>query len=279
MEISGKSRQTPAFYLISFTSMWERFSYYGMRAILILYMANDIMDPEKGHLGSMQFTEGMAGIIYGFFNGACYLLPLAGGFLSDRFLGERRSIFIGGVLIMAGHFTLASSGADIPFFTGLTLLAIGNGFFKPTTVTLIGDLYEQGDKRRDSAFTIYYMIFNGGAAAAPLLCGFFGETYGYRNGFLVAGIGMALGLVIYLVLGKKYLGDLGKIARHKIAKAELAKNKTKHEPLTKVEKQRLWVIFILLFLVIAFWAAFEQAGSTLNIFTNKYINVTNQVLS
>jgi len=266
-----KVKQSPAFYVLSFTSMWERFSYYGMRAFLILYMANDILDPENGHLGGMNFDDGTAGLIYGFFTGACYLLPLLGGFLSDRFLGERRSIFIGGVLIMLGHFTLASSGADVPFFTGLTLLAVGNGFFKPTTVTLIGDLYEQGDKRRDSAFTIYYSIFNGGAAAAPVLCGFFGETYGYRYGFLVAGIAMAFGILLYLILGKMYLGDLGKIARHKLVKQDNIKKEVR-QPLTKEEKQRMLVIFILLFLVIAFWAAFEQAGSTINLFTKDYFN-------
>jgi len=266
-----KVKQSPAFYVLSFTSMWERFSYYGMRAFLILYMANDILDPENGHLGGMNFDDGTAGLIYGFFTGACYLLPLLGGFLSDRFLGERRSIFIGGVLIMLGHFTLASSGADVPFFTGLTLLAVGNGFFKPTTVTLIGDLYEQGDKRRDSAFTIYYSIFNGGAAAAPVLCGFFGETYGYRYGFLVAGIAMAFGILLYLILGKMYLGDLGKVARHKLVKQDNIKKEVR-QPLTKEEKQRMLVIFILLFLVIAFWAAFEQAGSTINLFTKDYFN-------
>jgi proton-dependent oligopeptide transporter, POT family len=268
----SNNRQPVAFYIISFTSMWERFSYYGMRAFLVLYMVNDIMDPVKGHLGGLHFDEGVAGIIYGVFNGMCYLLPLLGGYLSDRFLGERRSVLIGGIFIMIGHFTLAADISHATFFVGLTLLAIGNGFFKPTTVTMLGDLYEQGDKRRDSAFTLYYMIFNGGAALAPLLCGFFGETYGYRYGFLVAGIGMAVGLIIYLILGKMYLGNIGMVARHKQAKADAEANKTIKVPLTKEEKQRLQVIFILLFLVIAFWAAFEQAGSTLNLYTDHYIN-------
>ncbi len=272
----SKVKQSPAFYVLSFTSMWERFSYYGMRAFLILYMANDIANPETGHLGGLGFSDGFAGGVYGVFNGLCYLLPLFGGYLSDKLLGERRSIFIGGVLIMIGHFTLATDAGLVPFFTGLTLLAVGNGFFKPTTVTLIGDLYEQGDKRRDSAFTIYYMIFNGGAILAPLICGYFGPEYGYRYGFLAAGIGMFVGLVIYLALGKKYLGDMGKVAKQKLqAAADKANNtKTVKQPLTKEDVDRIRVIVVLLFLTTFFWASFEQAGSTLNLFTERYINKT-----
>lgn len=268
----GKAKkQTPAFYILSFTSMWERFSYYGMRAFLILYMVNDVMMGEKGHLGGLGFSDGYAGVVYGVFNGMCYLLPLLGGWMSDRFLGERRSVFIGGILIMIGHFTLATDAGLFPFYLGLTLLAIGNGFFKPTTVTMIGDLYEQGDKRRDSAFTIYYMIFNGGAILAPILCGYFGETYGYKYGFLTAGIGMFIGLVIYVITGKRYLGNLGMIPRHKLAKQQSNDNKKK-VPLTREERDRIAVIFVLLFLTTFFWAAFEQAGSTMNLYTDKYIN-------
>lgn len=269
--MSKVHKQVPAFYILSFTSMWERFSYYGMRAFLILYMVNDIMLGDEGHLGGLGFSEGYAGIVYGVFNGLCYLLPLLGGWLSDRYLGERRSVLIGGVLIMIGHFTLATDAGLFPFYSGLTLLAVGNGFFKPTTVTMIGDLYEQGDKRRDSAFTIYYMIFNGGAILAPILCGFFGETYGYKYGFLTAGIGMFIGLVIYLITGKKYLGDLGMHAKHKLLRQTVNQNKEK-VPLSSEEKDRIAVIFVLLFFVTFFWAAFEQAGSTMNLYTDKYIN-------
>ncbi len=269
--MNTKSKQTPAFYIISFTSMWERFSYYGMRAFLILYMVNDVMLGEKGHLGGLGFSDGYAGIVYGVFNGMCYLLPLLGGYLSDRFLGERRSVLIGGILIMIGHFTLATDAGVFPFYLGLTILAVGNGFFKPTTVTMIGDLYEQGDKRRDSAFTIYYMIFNGGAILAPILCGYFGETYGYKFGFLTAGIGMFIGLVIYILSGKKYLGDIGKVAKHRLA-LQHSGDKREKIPLTKEENDRIAVIFVLLFFVTFFWAAFEQAGSTMNLYTDKYIN-------
>ncbi len=268
--MGANSKQPPAFYILSFTSMWERFSYYGMRAFLILYMANDILLGDKGHLGGLGFSEGYAGVVYGVFNGMCYLLPLLGGWLSDRFLGERRSVLIGGILIMIGHFTLATDAGLFPFYTGLTVLAIGNGFFKPTTVTMIGDLYEQGDKRRDSAFTIYYMIFNGGAILAPILCGYFGETYGYKYGFLTAGIGMFIGLVIYIITGKRYLGNLGMVAKHKLLKQP--GDKKEKTPLTKQERDRIAVIFVLLFFVTFFWAAFEQAGSTMNLYTDKYIN-------
>ncbi len=264
-------KQPAGLYLISFTSIWERFSYYGMRAFLILYMANRVIASNpKAHLGGLGIAEGTAGKIYGIFTGMCYLLPLFGGYLADRYIGKRRSVLIGGILIMLGHFTLAADAGMIPFSLGLTLLAIGNGFFKPTAASMIGDLYEQGDKRRDSAFTIYYMLFNGGAFLAPIICGFFGETYGYRYGFLTAGFGMLLGIIVYMVGAQKTLGDIGKFP---IMKQNKDKNIEK-KPLTKDEKDRISVILVLLFFVTFFWAGFEQAGSTLTLYTDKFIDKT-----
>lgn len=259
-------------YLISFTSVWERFSYYGMRAFLILYMANDIMKGgPKAHLGGLGIDENTAGTIYGLFTGACYVLPLIGGYIADHYWGKRRSVLVGGILIMIGHFTLAGNMQDnyLIFILGLTILAMGNGFFKPSAPTMIGDLYEAGDKRRDSAFTIYYSLFNGGAFLAPIICGYFGETYLYRWGFFVAGIGMLLGLIIYLLYANKYLGDIGlKPARVKVEGQQVEKT-----PLTKVERDRIAVIVVMVFFVTFFWAGFEQAGSTLTLYTDKYINL------
>jgi len=265
-----KLKQPPGLYLISFTAIWERFSYYGMRAILILYMANHMLNENpKAHLGGLGLTEKNAGLIYGIFTGFCYFLPLIGGFLADRYLGKRRSVTIGGLFIMFGHFTLASSPHLIVFSVGLTLLAIGNGFFKPNASSMIGDLYGEGDQRRDSAFTIFYLLFNGGAFLAPIICGFLGENYGYRYGFLAAGIGMGLGLIAYLWGAQRYLGDIGKFpAQQKDANGE----KPEKKPLTKKELDRISVIMVLLFFVTFFWAGFEQAGSSLNLYTEKFID-------
>ena len=260
--------QPVGLFLISFTSIWERFSYYGMRAILILYMANELIASNKfSFRGGLGFSESNAGLIYGFFTSMCYFLPLLGGIIADKYIGKRRSVLIGGFLIMFGHFTLATDSGLVPFFSGLVLLAIGNGFFKPSAPSMIGELYTLEDKRRDSAFTIYYTLFNGGACLAPILCGYFGETYAYRYGFLTAGFGMMLGLIGYMLLAPKYLGEIGKKPKPIVSEVKIEK-----APLTKEEKDRITVIFILLAFVIFFWSGFEQAGSTLTLFTDKYVD-------
>ncbi len=271
LDPKASMKQPPGLYLISFTSIWERFSYYGMRAFLILYMANQVIaNNPKAHLGGLGFSEGFAGQVYGIFTAMCYMLPLFGGILADKYIGKRRSVLIGGIFIMFGHLTLAADAGQIPFFLGLTLVAIGNGFFKPTAATMIGDLYEPGDQRRDSAFTIYYMLFNGGAFLAPIVCGFFGETYGYKYGFLTAAFGMLLGLIVYLVGAPKYLGDIGKKPIRNKDKNVVVEKK----PLSKTELDRISVILVLLFFVTFFWAGFEQAGSTLTLYTDKFIDKT-----
>jgi POT family proton-dependent oligopeptide transporter len=261
---SEKLKQPKALYLLALTASWERFSYYGMRAFLILYMAN----AATNNLGGMGWSDGLSGRVYGIFTGLFYLFPLIGGYIADRFIGERRSVLFGGIFIMLGHFTCAIDNGIVPFVTGLSLLVIGNGFFKPTVVTMVGDLYQQGDKRRDSAFTIYYMLFNAGVFLAPILCGFFGKEYGYRYGFITAGFGMLLGLIIYMIAAQKYLGELGKIPKNK-KNTDITKEKV---PLTKEELNRISVIFVLLFFVTFFWAGYEQAGSSFNLYTERFIN-------
>jgi proton-dependent oligopeptide transporter, POT family len=270
MEAQVKISQPRGLWILSFTAIWERFSYYGMRAFLIFYMANDILNPnnKNAHLGGLGFTEEYAGLIYGVFVFACYLLPLLGGFLADNYIGKRKSVIIGSLLIMIGHFTLAADINVTSFFTGLFILALGNGFFKPNCSSMIGDLYQPGDKRRDSGFTIFYMLFNGGAAAAPILCGYFAETYRYNYGFLIAGFAMLFGLIIYLIAAEKYLGDIGKKPINKKVKNAT----TEKQKLTKIEKDRILVIVILMLFVTFFWAGFEQAGTTLNLYTNKFID-------
>ena len=270
MEQTEKLRQPKGLWILSFTAIWERFSYYGMRAFLILYMVNDVLNLKTGksHLGGLGFNESDAGLVYGTFTGMCYILPLLGGFLADRFIGKRRSVIIGSVLIMLGHFTLAADISAVSFFIGLAILALGNGFFKPNCSSMIGDLYEPGDKRRDSGFTLFYMLFNGGAGLAPIICGYFGETYAYRYGFLAAGFAMLLGLIVYLIAAQRYLGDIGKYPVHK----QNIKNNVEKRPLTKEEKHRILVIFILMFFVVFFWAGFEQAGGTFTLYTDKYLD-------
>ncbi len=258
-------KHPPALYLLSATAAGERFAYYGMRALLMLYMTHKAVD----QLSGMNFTEKTSGLVYGLFNGLCYLFPFFGGILADRLIGERRSVTIGGLFIGAGLAVLSINNTLLPFVGGLTLIAIGNGFFKPTVVAMIGELYEQGDPRRDSAFTIYYQLFNGAVFAAPIICGSVAALYGYRAGFMVAGVAVIISLIAYWIMAPKILGTVGKEP-----KAKQRKNDSNVEklPLTKDEKDRISVIFVLLFFVTFFWAGYEQAGSSLTTFTDKFIN-------
>jgi POT family proton-dependent oligopeptide transporter len=252
-------------YLLFMTEMWERFSYYGMRALLILYLTN----ATTSHLGGKGWSDGNAGMLYGWFTGLVYLTPIIGGWLADNFIGQRKAITIGGILMMFGQFALFSEVSDMTFYLGLGLLIIGNGFFKANISTIVGKLYDEGDARRDSAFTIFYMGINTGAFLAPLVCGFLGATYGYRYGFLAAGIGMMLGQIMFNMLAQKYLGDTGKF----VGKTP----EQKAAPKTKLDKQetdRIAVILTLTVFVIFFWAGFEQAGSSLSLYTERFIDRT-----
>lgn len=249
-------------YLLFFTEMWERFSYYGMRAMLILYLTKTAVD------GGLGYDTQQAALIYGFFTGFVYFTPLIGGWLADNYLGQRKSITIGGVLMMAGQFCLAAKADSMFLSLGLLLLIIGNGFFKPNIAVIVGDLYKPSDSRRDSAFTIFYMGVNVGALIAPLVTGYLAVTYGYRWGFVAAGVGMMLGQLVYSVLSPKYLGNICK-------EPGVKKDEDGHmekEPLTETEKDRTTVIFILAAFCVFFWAGFEQAGSSLTLYTDKYMD-------
>ncbi|MBK0402945.1 peptide MFS transporter [Adhaeribacter sp. BT258] len=250
-------------YLLFMTEMWERFSYYGMRALLMLYLVNET----SNHLGGRGWTDGNAGMLYGWFTGFVYLTPIIGGWLADNYIGQRKAITIGGILMMLGQFSLFSELNDMTFYLGLGLLIIGNGFFKANISTIVGKLYDEGDVRRDSAFTIFYMGINTGAFIAPLVCGYLGATYGYRYGFLAAGIGMMLGQIMFNTMAQSYLGNIGKFVA-KTAEQKAAP-KTK---LTKQETDRVAVILVLTLFVIFFWAGFEQAGSSLSLYTERYID-------
>jgi POT family proton-dependent oligopeptide transporter len=184
-----------------FTELWERFSYYGIRALLILFMTAPAAS------GGLGFSVPKAGAIYGLFTAMVYLVSLPGGWIADRFLGQRRSVLYGGVLIAAGNLLLAVPGLT-PFYAGLAVIVAGTGLLKPNVSTLVGQLYQPGDRRRDAGFSIYYMGINLGAFLAPLACGYLGQNVNWHLGFVLAAVGMILGLVQYVADGR-YLGEAG----------------------------------------------------------------------
>lgn len=273
-------------YLLFFTEMWERFSYYGMRAILILYLTKKLFE------GGLAMDAQHATLLYGYFTGLVYFTPLIGGWLADKYLGKRLAITIGGLTMMVGQFVLFGMNNMTGLYLGLFLLIIGNGFFKPNISTLVGGLYKDGDSRRDSAFSIFYMGINLGALMAPFVIGYFTDNlfktinadgtvaYGYRYGFLASGVGMLLGQLIFNTLAQKYLGDLGKMPVSvkkggSVIEEAVSVNPKTGEVLDKSqEKQRITVIFILFAFAVFFWAGFEQAGSSLSLYTDNFIDRT-----
>jgi POT family proton-dependent oligopeptide transporter len=275
----------PGLYLLFFTEMWERFSYYGMRALLTLYLTKTAME------GGLGIEKESATLIYGYFTGFVYLTPILGGWLADNYLGQRKAILIGGVTMMLGQFSLAATPMLGVWATwlGLLLLIIGNGFFKPNISTIVGSLYEQGDPRRDGAFTIFYMGINLGALIAPLVCGYFAEDlfaqkgtdaagnavvlkYAFQYGFLAAGVGMLLGQLIFNFFAPKLLGNIGVEPVNKMKKA--SSDEFESKVLSPEERDRVAVILTLTIFTIFFWAGFEQAGSSLTLYTDAYIDRT-----
>ncbi|HVS30369.1 MAG TPA: peptide MFS transporter [Thermoanaerobaculia bacterium] len=189
-----------------FTEMWERFSYYGMRALLMLFMTAAISEKNPG----MGMSVERAAAIYGLYTGMVYLLALPGGWVADKLWGQKKAVFIGGIIIAAGHFSMAYP-SDPSFYLGLILIVIGTGLLKPNVSAIVGDLYPEGGARRDAGFSIFYMGINIGALAGPTFCGLFGEGYNWHWGFSLAGIGMVLGLIQYK-LGASYLAGAGELS-------------------------------------------------------------------
>lgn len=289
MQSNVSTRHPAGLWVLFTTEMWERFCYYGMRAFLVLYLISKASADNPG----LGWTEKEAYNLYGIFTGLVYLMPLFGGWVADRFIGPHRSVFWGGVIMAIGEFTLASveflrKGGGIPvnlqedpfavcvFFLGLTLMIIGTGFFKPCISVMVGQLYEKDDPRRDGAFTIFYMGINLGAFLAPLIAGAIAEKIGWSYGFMTAGFGMIFGLVTYSTFRPFYLAHIGlppqrvdENAQNLTEEQKEAIRAAEYErtrPLTKVDYDRIFVIGILVFFTIAFWTAFEQAGSSMNIF-------------
>ena len=278
-----KKKHPKGLYLVFLTGMWERFSYYGMRGILMLYLTKTFLE------GGLAFDPQTASLIYGFATGLTYFTPLIGGWIADNFLGQRKAVLLGGLIMFFGEFVLFAMHSHMGLYLGLFLLIIGNGFFKPNISALVGGLYEPGDKRLDSAFSIFYMGINLGAFLAPLITGLLtdnifastaidpntGEvamSFGYKFGFGAAAIGMLIGELIFILFAQKYLGNLGLKPKGGMKKAVEVSETEAHKPLTKEEKERITVIFIYFFFAIFFFAGFEQAGSSLTLYTDSYIN-------
>jgi len=252
-------------YLLFTTEMWERMSYYGMRALLVLYMVGATKD------GGFGWSQAKALQVFGLYTGLVYATPVIGGFLADRYLGQRLSVTLGGILMMLGQFVLAMPGNnEALFYGGLGLLVVGNGFFKPNISTMVGGLYAPGDSRRDGAFTIFYIGINVGAFLASAVCGTLGEKFGWPWGFGSAGVGMGLGVVVFLLLGNRLLGDVGKRPTKVVLQEDTPA--VPAAPLTRAEVDRIVVILVLALFVVFFWTAFEQAGGLMNLYTDAKVD-------
>lgn len=256
-------------FVLFFTEMWERFSYYGMRALLVLYLTQHLIHAAQTDTSVFGFralqsgleswfgplsTQALASQIYGLYTGLVYFTPLFGGILADRILGQRKCVILGALLMAIGHFLMTSEAF---FLWALLFLILGNGCFKPNISTQVGSLYPPGDPRRDGAFTIFYMGINLGAFFSPLICGTLGQRYGWHYGFGAAGIGMLLGLLVYLC-GQKYLA-----ADHLDRRSP---DTVEPAPLTVKEWQTITGLLGLAVLNILFWAVYEQQGNTLQLF-------------
>jgi POT family proton-dependent oligopeptide transporter len=288
--------------LLFLTEMWERFSYYGMRALLVLYLVN-----------AQHWTAARASTLYGNYTMLVFLTPLIGGYLADRVIGTSRSLVIGGIIIAAGHFTLALQG-EPAFYVGLGLIIVGTGFFKSNVSTQVGQIYADGDARRDAGFTIFYMGINTGAFLGPLVCGYLAESpnWGWHYGFAAAGVGMVAGLITYVWGRERYLPGIG-LPTFGAAAASADPGIPSANPMHGIggafvgcvlgflgggylglamggviggalgiailgthgeERRRVYAIFIVAFFVVFFWAAYEQAGSSMNLFADRNTDLT-----
>ncbi|MEL7517813.1 MAG: peptide MFS transporter [Pseudomonadota bacterium] len=292
-------------FLLFMAEMWERFSYYGMRALLIFYLVQHWL-----------FSDSEASIIYGAYTALVYITPVVGGYLADRYIGQRKAVLFGAVLLTFGHFFMAfegSGGQSDPminvFWLALALIIVGSGFLKANISVIVGQLYSRTDLRRDPAYTIFYMGINVGAATASIICGYLGQTYGWEYGFGLAGVGMLLGLVFFvlgkpLLLGKGEPKDPESIKGAKewgiygagMAMVLLCWAAIQYQELvgyvlgafggglvlyvlftavTKLpseERDRIFAAMFLILVSIVFWALFEQAGSSLNLFTDRHVD-------
>jgi POT family proton-dependent oligopeptide transporter len=270
---SGFSGHPKALVPLFFVELWERFSYYGMRSILILYMTTAAAQ------GGLGFDTKQASSIYGWYTMAVYLTALPGGWIADYLTGARLAVLIGGIIIACGHFSMVFHSTSFVFL-GMGLIAIGTGLLKPNISVMVGNLYRDNDPRRDSGFSIFYMGINVGALLAPLVVGFLAKTQTFKSilsgagfdpnkswhwGFAAAGVGMIVGLFVYM-RNREQLAAVG----GRVPRALEIKTKTEPAPpLTRGDWARIAAILILFVFTILFWAAYEQKGSSLNLFADR----------
>ena len=243
-----------------FTETWERFSYYGMRAFLILYMVH-----------ALGFDDKHAGSVYGTYTGSVWFAAIFGGLIADRWLGHYRSVLWGGIIIALGHFTLAFH--PLPFFyAGLTLVVIGTGLLKPNVSTLVGSLYDQGDGRRDAGFSIFYMGINLGAFLGPLIAGYLAQNVDWHIGFACAGVGMTLGLLVYVFLRGWLTPGIERL-QVRPPPPTAGSPATTAGGFSPVDWKRMGAVVVLFLFASLFWAGYEQAGSSLNLFADRYVRL------
>ncbi len=248
-------------YILFFTELWERFSYYGMRAILVLYLTAATTGDNPG----LGWENASALELYGWYTMLVYLMGVPGGWIADRWLGQKKTVMIGGLLLCAGHCILALE-ALWAFYLGLALIVSGVGALKPNISIMVGGLYPGRDVRRDSGFTLFYIGINIGAFLAPLLVGYLGEVVSWHYGFGLAGLGMILGQLIY-IWGQRYLTGVGDSPAERVRHTE-----EDNKPLTREEKDRMILLFLSFLIVIVFWGAYEQAGGLMNIYAKEKID-------
>jgi POT family proton-dependent oligopeptide transporter len=251
-------------FTLFFTEMWERFSYYGMRAILVLFLISSLDNEGWG------WERKDALLLYAWYTGLVYITPIFGGLLADKFLGYRKAVVIGAFLMTLGHAAMALEVFyDFYLYVGLSFLILGNGFFKPNISSMVGQMYKDQGKIKDAAYTIFYMGINSGAFLGILLCGYIGETVNWHYGFGLAGIFMLFGMLQFHY-GQKIFGDIG-LSINKSKVEETITNEDKNES-PKIISDRLIVIGIFSFVTVFFWWGFEQAGGSMTIFANDYTN-------
>lgn len=250
-------------FVLFFTEMWERFSYYGMRALLVLFLVSDLAS------GGWGWPREEALKLYALYTGLVYVTPIIGGILADKLLGYRAAVMLGAVLMTLGHASMALE-TQVFFYLGLALLILGNGAFKPNISSIVGGLYPKNSNKKDAAYTIFYMGINAGAFLGILLCGYIGEKVGWSYGFGLAGIFMFFGMLMFW-FARTIFGNVG-LSPKQEAKRDKSNDEQEEELPAHVTRDRLFVIGILAFFTIFFWMAFEQAGGSMTIFAKDYTN-------